>query len=538
MTLTSLIFALFAAITIIVYFLLPLGRSQWVVLLAASYFFYVYNSFRYTVFLLLTTLSIYFAARAMDAISTRTKAVVREHRGEWSREEKKAFKNRAQSKRKTLMILTLILNFGILFALKYLNFLAGGLLHIIGQQPPDTQIIHLLLPLGISFYTFQATGYLIDVYREGISAEKNLAKFALFVSFFPQIVQGPISKFDQLGEQLFAKHRPEWSRFKIGGQLILWGLFKKLIIADRAVDAVTTISGDYTSYHGEMILFGALLYAFQLYADFSGGIDIARGIAHVLGIDLELNFRQPYFSKSISEYWRRWHITLGAWMKNYVFYSLAVSDGFMKMSRSMGKSKFGSTPAGKHISRTLPTALASFIVFLLIGIWHGANSRYIGFGLWNGGVIMFSVLMMPVYAASLKALRIRTQSWLWQVFQMVRTFVVILIGYYFDIAPDIMGALDMMRRSVFDWQGLPALKQIHDVGLDLPDLTVLTYGLIVMFYFSVRLEKTGLESPGHLLDRRGAWIQWGAIFMGIASILLFGMYGSGYDAADFVYMGF
>ncbi|MBR2706529.1 MAG: MBOAT family protein [Mogibacterium sp.] len=540
MTFTSLIFAIFAAVTILLYFALPLGRNRWVVLLAASYFFYVYNSYKYTAFILLTTATIYAAAVRMESISEKTKALIKEKKAELSREERKALKKQAESRRKTLLALTLLLNFGILFMLKYLNFLAGGLMSLLGgaDRSGGTEIIHLLLPLGISFYTFQATGYLIDVYRETVRAERNPAKFALFVSFFPQIVQGPISTFEHLGEQLFADRKPEWIRFKTGGELILWGMFKKLIIADRAVNAVTTVSGDYWSYSGEMILFAALLYAFQLYADFSGGIDIARGVARILGIDLEVNFRQSYFSRSISEYWRRWHITLGAWMKKYVFYSLAVSKGFMNMSKAIGSGKYKDSPVVKHIAKTLPTALASFIVFLLIGIWHGANSRYIGFGLWNGAVIAFSALMMPVYERALKALRIRAESWIWQGFQMLRTFVIILVGYYFDIAPDLRGAIDMMKRSVFDLHGVPALSQLRELGLYRSDLLVLAYGFVIMLFFSIRLEKTGIETPGDLLCRRPAWIQWIAIFIGIMSLLLFGMYGSGYDAADFIYMGF
>ena len=228
MTFTSLIFAIFAAVTILLYFALPLGRNRWVVLLAASYFFYVYNSYKYTAFILLTTATIYAAAVRMESISEKTKALIKEKKAELSREERKALKKQAESRRKTLLALTLLLNFGILFMLKYLNFLAGGLMSLLGgaDRSGGTEIIHLLLPLGISFYTFQATGYLIDVYRETVRAERNPAKFALFVSFFPQIVQGPISTFEHLGEQLFADRKPEWIRFKTGGELILWGMFK------------------------------------------------------------------------------------------------------------------------------------------------------------------------------------------------------------------------------------------------------------------------------------------------------------------------
>lgn len=538
MSFTSLLFALFVALTLIIYYLPPLRRYQWAVLLTASWGYYIYNSYRYSAFILVTTLTIYLAARQLDRISKDSKARVKEMKGVWTPDQKKAYKKETDAKKKRVLIFTLLLNFGILFVIKYLNFLAGGLYRLLGNRTDNVQIISLLLPLGISFYTFQATGYLIDVYRGTVEAEKGLLRFSLFVSFFPQIVQGPISPFEQLGPQLTGEHRPEWIRFKTGGALILWGLFKKLVIADRMFAAINTVTSDYKAYSGQMILLAALIYALQLYADFSGGIDVARGVSKMFGIDLELNFRQPYFSRSINEYWRRWHITLGAWMKKYVFYPLAVSKLFLNAGKSIATSRFGATEAGKHVAKTLPAALASLIVFMLIGIWHGANSRYIGFGLWNGLVIMISTLLMPAYAWAIKKLRIKAESAAWKLFQMVRTFIIVLIGYYFDIAPDMKGAFDMMRRSVADFHPHIAPSDIYALGIDLSDCAVLFYGAMVMLYFSIRLERTGLEAPGDLLNRRPAWLQWIVILIGVISVITFGMYGSGSEGTDFVYMGF
>ncbi len=324
MALTSLPFAIFAIITGILYFVYPKKEQRWVILLIASCFFYLYNSFRYAAFIVVTILSIYFAAVKMDDISAETRKTVKEKKAEWSREEKKAFKEAAGKRKKRILALTLILNFGILFLLKYFNFMSGSIAALIGASPESAPQIRLLLPLGISFYTFIATGYLIDVYRETVTPERNIFKFALFVSFFPQIVQGPISQYGKLHDQLIEPHDLEWTNFKQGIMNVTWGLFKKLVIADCAWKAIKAyydnggINGteDMPGYGGTMVLFITLLYALQLYADFSGGIDISRGICRVIGIDLEVNFRQPYFSRSISEYWRRWHITLGAWMKN------------------------------------------------------------------------------------------------------------------------------------------------------------------------------------------------------------------------------
>lgn len=309
MTYTSLLFALFACITIIIYFTFPRREYRWSVLLAASYFFYIYNSYRYTAFILFTTVTIYLAGRWLSDISEKASAELKANKGIWDRDEKKAFKKSVETKKKRLLAATLVLNFGILFVIKYLNFLAGGLMHLMGAPAHDAQIISIILPLGISFYTFQATGYLIDVYRETAEAEQNIFKFALFVSFFPQIIQGPISSYTKLHHQLIEPHDIDWLNFKHGVMIIAWGLFKKLVIADCAWIGIKAyydnggINGvvDFGGFGGTMVLFISLMYALQLYADFSGGIDISRGICRILGIDLEMNFRQPYFSKSIGE---------------------------------------------------------------------------------------------------------------------------------------------------------------------------------------------------------------------------------------------
>ena len=473
MALTSLPFAIFAIITGILYFVYPKKEQRWVILLIASCFFYLYNSFRYAAFIVVTILSIYFAAVKMDDISAETRKTVKEKKAEWSREEKKAFKEAAGKRKKRILALTLILNFGILFLLKYFNFMSGSIAALIGASPESAPQIRLLLPLGISFYTFIATGYLIDVYRETVTPERNIFKFALFVSFFPQIVQGPISQYGKLHDQLIEPHDLEWTNFKQGIMNITWGLFKKLVIADCAWKAIKAYydnggingNGDMPGYGGTMVLFITLLYALQLYADFSGGIDISRGICRVIGIDLEVNFRQPYFSRSISEYWRRWHITLGAWMKNYVFYPIAMSEFSKRVTRGIAASSFGKTAVGKHLSKVFMTAVASFIVFLFVGIWHGANSKYIAFGVWNGLIIMLSAMLGPVYASSRKALHIREDAAWWKLFQMLRTFVIVLVGYVFDIADNFTNAMQMMYLTITDQSPGVFLQELPTLGM-------------------------------------------------------------------------
>ena len=540
MALTSLPFALFTIITALVYFVYPKKEQRWVILLIASCFFYVYNSFQYSAFILITIITVYLA------ISEETRSVVKAKKAEWSREERKAYKEAADKKRRRILAGVLVLNFGILFILKYFNFLSGSIAAIIGASPDSAPQIRLLLPLGISFYTFIATGYLIDVYRETIEPERNIFKFALFVSFFPHIIQGPISSYSKLRSQLIEPHDLEWLNFKHGIMLICWGLFKKLVIADRvwiAIKAYYSNGGiygndDFAGYSGTMVLFVTLLYALQLYADFSGGIDISRGICRILGIELEMNFRQPYFSKSISEYWRRWHISLGAWMKNYVFYPIAMSDLSKRVSKSIAGSSFGKTAAGKHLSRVLMTAVASFIVFLLVGIWHGANSKYIAFGVWNGLIIMLSALLGPVYEKTRNALHIRESAAWWKLFQMLRTFIIVLIGYVFDIADNFTNAMQMLWLMLTDQTTSGVMKQLHTLGLVKAEYAAVMICTLVLLYFSIRLEQTSLDSPADLLERRSGFIQWIALFMLIICILIAGTYGPIYDPAGFIYMQF
>ena len=524
----------------LVYFLFPVKKQKWVVLLAASYIFYLFAGYKYVAFILFTTLSTYFIALWVEKISTRSKENIKLHKSEWSREEKKKYKEKIKTRKRLVMTLALVLNFGILVFLKYYNFFAGSLNDFLGSfgMSFSAPTLNLLLPLGISFYTFQSMGYIVDVYREKTPAERNPFKFALFVSFFPQIVQGPIGIYDALAHQLYEPHDFDFTRFKHGLELILWGLIKKMIIADRAVIAINTVTADYDSYGGTTLTFTILLYALQLYADFSGGIDIARGVAQIFGIDMMENFRRPYFAKDISEYWRRWHISLGNWFKNYLFYPLAMSSLFINTSKKIKNSKFGSTAMGAHIAKVLPTGVASFIVFFVVGIWHGANWKYVGFGVWNGGIIMLSVLMKPIFEWCQNKLRIDPKSAPYTVFQIVRTFFVVLVGYVFDVAPTFGQAMNTFELFFTNQSISTGWTQISGLGLGKKDYLIILAGAIIIFIISVIQERNDKTTIREMLDKKPFIFRWLVIFIGIMMLAVFGTYGSGYNAADFVYMQF
>ena len=381
-------------------------------------------------------------------------------------------------------------------------------------------------------------GYIVDVYREKTAPERNPFKFALFVSFFPQIIQGPISIYDQLAHQLYEPHKFDFTRFKHGAELILWGLIKKMVFADRAVIAINAVTSNYGNYGGTTLTFTVLLYAFQLYADFSGGIDISRGVAQIFGIDMMENFRRPYFSKDINEYWRRWHISLGNWFKNYLFYPLAMSSLFINVSKKIKSTKLGATVAGAHIAKVLPTSIASFIVFFMVGVWHGANWKYIGFGVWNGGIIMLSVLMKPVFEWIHKKLHINAKSFPYTVFRIFRTFIVILVGYVFDVAPSFEEAMHTFALFFTDQNLSVGLSQISSLGLGNKEYLLILAGIVLVFIVSLIQERNDKTTIRELLDKKPFALRWLAVFAGVVTVVVFGVYGSGFNAADFVYMQF
>lgn len=540
MSYTSINFFVFVILTVLAYFLLPAKKQKWVVLLVASYVFYLFAGFQYAAFILFTTVSTYLVALWIDKIAQKSKTKIKLNKAEWDREQKKKFKNKVKVQKRLVMALVLVINFGILAFLKYYNFFAGSLNDFVGVFGIEMSMptLRLLLPLGISFYTFQSMGYIVDVYREKTAPEKNVAKLALFVSFFPQIIQGPISFYDQLAHQLYEPHKFDFTRFKYGMELIMWGFFKKIVIADRAVIAIQMVQSDIGHYGGTTVTFTVILYALQLYADFSGGIDISRGIAQIFGIDMVDNFKRPYFAKSINDYWRRWHITLGAWLKNYLFYPLAMSSLFINTSKKMKNTKFGATKAGAHIAKVLPTSFASIIVFLVVGIWHGANWKYVAFGLWNGVIIMISILLKPVFELILAKLHINAKSFGYGVFQMLRTFLIVLVGYVFDIAHNFEESMSMIWKSLFNQNLGVGYSQIATLGLGKKDYIILLLGALTIFVVSVIQERNSTTTLREILDKKSVMLRMGLIFLCVMTIIVFGIYGSGYNPADFVYMQF
>ncbi|MBP3428614.1 MAG: MBOAT family protein [Clostridia bacterium] len=469
------------------YYLCPL-RLRWLILLAVSYGFYAYHGLTALPFILLTTLTTWAAALRIARIGEDDKALLKEKKAELTAEGKKQLKAQTRSRQRRWFFGVLVLNFGILGVLKYLNPALGLFASVAGALTGSAKAapaLNLLLPLGISFYTFQSMGYLIDVYNGKYAPEKNPARFALFVSFFPQLIQGPIGRYDQLNPQLAQPHRFDIDGIERGLLLMLWGYFKKKVIADRALPLVAEVFGNQEPYGGAVIVLAVLFYSLQQYCDFSGGIDLVAGIAELFGIRLAPNFKRPYFAVSLGDFWRRWHISLGSWMRDYVFYPFALTKPVSRLSKA-AKARFGT-----DFSRALPAALGNILVFFLVGIWHGAQMNYVLWGLYNGLILAFSALMEPRYKRFGEAHPQLVKSRRFYFFRMLRTFIIVNIGWYFDRAVHWQDAFAMLWRTFtgFNAAQLADSALMAQLGLTTRDYGVLALATLILLAVSIAQER-------------------------------------------------
>lgn len=483
MSILSVSFLLFIAGLFVLYYLVP-KKLQWWLLLIFSLAFYTLGGWRNLPFLLLTALTVWASARYIGRSAAREKDYLTEHKAELSKEERAACKSRGKRSRRRVLILCLLFNLAILCAFKYIHFLlaqANAMAGLFGGHVTDT--IRWIVPLGISFYTFQTVGYLCDVYWGRCEAEGNFFKVLLFTSFFPQITQGPISTWKDLSGELFAAHSLDYRNFSRGVQRLIWGFFKKMVVANIMAGYVQNVFTNYPSYTGLTTFLGALCYSVQIYADFSGYMDIMCGLCQMLGIRLTENFERPYFSKSIAEYWRRWHISLGAWFKNYVYYPLAVS----RWNQRLGK--FSRKHLGKAFGSYLPATVALVVVWLATGLWHGASWGYVAWGGVNGLFIIFSMWMEKVYARWKKGLHINESAWLWRAFQVLRTFLLVT---FIKVLPEVGSLSDGfgLWKQIFVNHTIPrSLGQLLPFVDTYRNLAAALFGVVLMFVVSLLQRK-------------------------------------------------
>lgn len=530
MLFTSYEFLAFLAGVLLLYYVLP-KKLQWPLLLCASYVFYALAGPKYLAFIGVTTLSVYAAGAIMGRMADTERAYLEGEGVSLSKDERKAYKARAKRRRLLVLLSGVILNFGILAVLKYTVFAVVNInsaLHTFGVER-SLSIPSLILPLGISFYTFQSMGYLIDVYRAKAKAEQNPFKLALFISFFPQLVQGPISRFSSLGEQLTAERSFERKTFTYGIQRILWGYFKKLVIADRVLIAVNAVVESPENFKGFYVFALIILYSIQIYADFTGGIDITIGIAEALGIKLAENFNRPFSSRSTDEYWNRWHITMGTWFTDYVFYPLSVSRPMQAISKKSRKW------FGKSIGKRVPVYLATIITWFLTGLWHGAGWNFIVWGLLNCAVILISREFKPLYERFHKRFPSLSENRAYGAFMSIRTFLLMGLIRSLDCYRNVPLTFRMWGSMFTDFNIVEAFGGgISALGLSLADYIIVVLGCALMFAVSSLGKDVSVRD--RLYGKPAlSWCVFGGLFV---LILLFGAYGIGYDASQFIYNQF
>lgn len=389
---------------------------------------------------------------------------------------------------------------------------------------------NVVVPLGISYYTFSSVGYLLDVYWKKAEHIGNYFKFLLCVLYFPQLVQGPIARYNRLEKELFMEHLFDYKQVCFGLQLMLYGYAKKMILADRLSLYTSAVFGNLQSYEGLVILVAVFASVFQLYMDFSGCMDIVCGASQIFGIKLDQNFQHPFFSTSTAEFWRRWHITLGTWFKDYVYMPVAVSKWLIKLITKI-RNTFG-----KRAAKIVNTAVPLLIVWLLTGIWHGTGWNYVVWGLYYGTIIICSTLLAERYKKLADFLHIDRTTKLYRIFQMVRTFFVFAGGRLITAPGTLENAWTAVKQMIGSfnpwifWDGT-----LYGMGLDYKDWCVVVIGLLLVRQISILQEKGSVRE---MIARRNIVLRWMVYYGAFFAILIFGMYGAGYNASDFIYGNF
>lgn len=473
MLFNSLSYAVFLPIVFILYWTVS-PKWRWLLLLTSSYYFYMSWNVKYVVLIATTTIVSYVCALSID-------------------------KTEDLAKKRLFLFLALIVSLGILFIFKYYNFtidVLGSLFHF--RRP----YLKVLLPVGISFYTFQTLSYVIDVYRGDVNAERNLGVYATFVSFFPQLVAGPIERTSNLLPQIRTVRSFNYEKACYGIRLIIWGLYKKVVIADNIAIYVDAVYGDVTAYKGMSLIVATLFFAIQIYCDFSGYSDIARGSAMLMNIEIMQNFKSPYFSSSIQEFWSRWHISLSTWFRDYVY-----------------------IPLGGNRVSGFRNAINLMITFLISGLWHGANITFV---VW-GGVHGFAQILekkLPI-----KKRNKRDVVW---AFRVIMIFLLVMFSWVFFRANTISDA-NYIFGNMF--VGSVSLREFIKMGFKALGISkkaaikiILIYFIPLVAYDYVTLNKDINEAMSHTFPL----LKWGSLILQVLAILIFGYVGT----SSFVYFQF
>ena len=513
---------LFLPITILMYNIFP-QKHRGKILLLASYLFFLSISSKLIIYLLIATAIMYGYGIAVDKINNKRDDILKS----CNKEDKKKIKQDYMKYKRWLLVVGLLVLLLILIILKYSYFI-GENVNILFKS--NIKLVHFAIPIGISFYTLQAISYMVDVYKEKIKPDKNLGRVALFISFFPQIMEGPICRYQDTAEQLWSGSRTTYKGLTFGTQRIGLGLMKKMIIADRLDILVSNIFKDYEMYDGGIVTVGMILYTLQLYMDFSGVMDIVIGTAELFNVRMPENFKQPFFSQSISEFWTRWHITLGTWFKDYIYFPVSMSNKSKKLTSTLRKK------IGKYYGPLLTSSFALLCVWLCNGIWHGSAWNYIFFGLYHFVFIMIGRIAEPISKKLCERIKIDYNNILLKVFRIIRTTILVFFGELFFRADGLTNGFNMFKKILLNFKISSIDTEILKLGLDKHDFIIILVFTIVFFIISVLKEK-GINIR-ESIAQKNIVIRWLIYLAVIIAVITFGAYGEGYIPVDPMYAQF
>lgn len=485
-------FMLFFPCVLAIYFFVP-RKFRYIWLLIASYYFYMGWNAKYALLIAASTIVTYLSGLGIEKLPDRKKWIVAG---------------------------SFVVNIGILFFFKYFDFAWTNLHKILGffgaeliDKPFD-----VLLPVGISFYTFQALGYTMDVYRGTIKAEKNIFRYALFVSFFPQLVAGPIERSSNLLRQVdHVEDFKLWdlNRITDGAVLMIWGYFQKMVIADRVSVLVDTVYNNYSAYGSIERITATVMFAIQIYCDFASYSTIAIGAAKIMGFDLMENFNTPYFARSVKDFWRRWHISLSTWFRDYLYISL-------------GGSRCSKLTHYRNI----------MITFLVSGMWHGAGWSFLIWGGLHGFYQIVGDMLMPVREKMIDKMQIKKDSLSFSLGRIMITFCLVDFAWIFFRMNSLRDSVKFIVGFVTMWDPWTFFDgTLYKLGLDRTEMNILLAALLILFMVDLVRLKLG-KTLEHFLKAEMLWFRWSVLITILAFIVVFGIYGPSFDAKSFIYFQF
>lgn len=502
---SSLFYLGFIPMIMIFYSLFP-KKYRWFILLLGNYtFFFVYSKFLIA-YNLATTLITYLIGKKLSSMKKAPVGV-----------DRKQFKK----KKKRILVISVLINLSVLVGLKYTNFL-GGL--VCGSS---WTTLNITVPLGISYYTLQNISYLFDVSNKKIEGAHSFFDLSLYNSFFLTIMEGPITRFNDCIDQMKSGESITPMNFTFGMERMIWGLFQKMVIADRLSNVVNTLFNNYKS-SGALCLLAAVLCTIQLYMDFKGTIDIALGAGKIFGIEITENFRQPFFAKNASDFWRRWHITLGAFLRDYVFYPVSLSKPIQKLT------KWCKNHVGKTVAKYIGPTIALFCVWMCNGIWHGANMTYIVYGLYYFVFMFIEMLCEKPFDHWCEEHHIN--EIFIRIVRFIKLFLIVIVGEMLSRASTVSDGWTMLKSIFVNFNVEEFINVFPTLGLSNREWLIVVLSFVVVIVVSILKEKK--ISIHGLLYKVPTPIRWSVVYGLIFAIILFGAYGVGFDEVAMMYAGF